>query len=199
VKDSAHWAAARLNAAADQAPDKPGFFDRALGAVSDFAGGAVEATVGMAEFAFKLTPVYELIDPEGYVENLTGLGQGLVFGVTHPVEFAKGVIDWDTWVDNPARALGHLVPAVALAAATAGAGAAGKAGAAAKAVEGAEALGTTEAAEVSAARTVTRSATEVGEDIGELSGILRDAARGKGNFGLGKATRSEADVLVVRR
>ena len=32
-------------------------------------------------------------------------------------------------------------------------------------------------------------------DWPELSGMLRDAARGKGNFGIGSATREQADVM----
>jgi hypothetical protein len=38
-------------------------------------------------------------------------------------ELGKGLLDWDTWADDPARALGHLVPDAIAAAATAGAGA----------------------------------------------------------------------------
>ena len=37
-------------------------------------------------------------------------------------EIGKGVLDWDTWADNPARALGHLVPDIVMAVATAGTG-----------------------------------------------------------------------------
>jgi hypothetical protein len=33
--------------------------------------------MAMGEFAFKLSPAYQLIDPEGYVENLVGIGKGL--------------------------------------------------------------------------------------------------------------------------
>jgi hypothetical protein len=86
----------------------------------------------MATFAFKLTPTYALVDPEGYVESLAGMGKGLVYGVTHPVGFAKAVTNWDMWLDNPARALGQLVPDVALAVATAGAGDAAKGAGAAR-------------------------------------------------------------------
>jgi hypothetical protein len=38
-------------------------------------------------------------------------------------EVGKAVLDWDTWADDPARALGHLVPDVAAAVLTGGAGA----------------------------------------------------------------------------
>ncbi len=78
----------------------------------------------MGKFIFKLTTVYQIIDPDGYVENLTGIGEGLAYGVTHPKEFAKAITNWDMWFDNPARALGQLVPDLVLALATGGAGAA---------------------------------------------------------------------------
>jgi hypothetical protein len=90
----------------------------------------------MATFAFKLTPAYELINPEGYVESLTGVAEGLAHGVRHPLEFAKAVVDWDTWAQSPGRALGHLLPAVALAIATGGGGAAVRGAGMAEGTEG---------------------------------------------------------------
>ena len=36
-------------------------------------------------------------------------------------EVGKAVLDWDTWADDPARALGHLVPDAIVAVATGGA------------------------------------------------------------------------------
>jgi hypothetical protein len=134
-------------------------------------------------FAFKLTPAYELINPEGYVENLTGIAKGLAHGVTHPVDFAKAVVDWDTWAQSPGRALGHLVPVVVLAVVSGGAGAAGKGAEAAEAAEAMEAAGGVEAA-------ATAGLTDA-----EASGALRLAAAGKGNFGIGSATAAEADEL----
>ena len=97
VAAAAKHAADRLHTAADHAPNKPGFWQRRWHNATEFAGGAVEATTGMATFAFKLTPAYELINPEGYVENLTGIAKGLAHGVTHPLDFAKAIVDWDTW------------------------------------------------------------------------------------------------------
>ena len=35
-------------------------------------------------------------------------------------ELGKGLLDWDTWADDPARALGHLAPDAIAAAVTAG-------------------------------------------------------------------------------
>jgi type VII secretion system ESX-1 substrate len=96
------WAAERLNEAAEHAPNKPGWIARRWHNVTEFAGGAIEATTGMATFAFKLSPAYALINPDGFAENAVGLAEGLVFGATHPVDFAKAVVDWDTWAKSPA-------------------------------------------------------------------------------------------------
>lgn len=136
VAAAAKYAADRLHIAADHAPDKPGFWQRRWHNLTEFGGGAVEATVGMGTFAFKLSPAYELINPDGYVENLTGIAKGLAHGVTHPVEFAKAVADWDTWAQSPGRALGHLLPTVALAIGTAGAGASARGAGVAEGLEG---------------------------------------------------------------
>ena len=123
VEAAAHRSAARLRTAAATAPNEPGLLSKLWHGVTEFGAGAVEATWGMGVFAFKLTPVYQVIDPQGYAENLLGLGKGLVYGVQHPVEFAKAVADWDTWAESPGRALGHLVPDLAITLATAGGGA----------------------------------------------------------------------------
>jgi uncharacterized protein YukE len=138
VEAAARRAAERLERAGDDAPDKPGFWDSAFKAGGEFLGGLAEATVGLGEFAFKLTPVYALVDPNGYVENLVGLGKGVAYGLTHPVEFAQAVTNWDMWMENPARALGQLVPDLVLALGTAGAGTA--ATAASRVARGAERL-----------------------------------------------------------
>ena len=120
VAAAAGRSAARLRAAAAAAPNEPGLLSRLWHGVSEFGAGVVEGSWGMATFVFKLSPAYLAIDPEGYAEHLQGLSQGLVYGLTHPVEFAQAVVDWDTWAESPGRALGHLVPDLALTLATGG-------------------------------------------------------------------------------
>jgi hypothetical protein len=136
VDTAARRTAAVLGDAKHGAPHEPGLLSKALHAVGSFVAGAAEATWGLAEFAYKLSPTYALTDPEGYVENIENLGKGIAYGIEHPKEFGKAVLDWDTWAHDPARALGHLVPDLLLAVATAGTGEAGVA--AARVVEGAE-------------------------------------------------------------
>jgi hypothetical protein len=177
VAAAAKYAADRLHIAADHAPNKPGFWQRRWHNITEFGGGAVEATAGMATFAFKLTPAYELINPDGYIENLTGVVKGLAHGVTHPVEFAKAVVDWDTWAQSPGRALGHLLPTVALAIATAGGGAAARGAGMAEGVEGLAGehleLGMAAAARSEAERLITtaaRAEPAVTETLTDIAG-----------------------------
>jgi uncharacterized protein YukE len=140
VTAAACHATDRLQTAAKHAPRNHGLWSGVAHVVSEVGAGAFESTKGVAEFAFKLTPGYELIDPEGYVENAEGVFRGLVYGAAHPVDFAKAVLDWDTWADSPGRAIGHLLPAIALVVASAGAGATVPAAEAGAAAEGAGAL-----------------------------------------------------------
>ena len=56
------------------------------------------------------------------------MAQGIYTGLTtDPIgfgkELGKSLLDWDTWADDPARAIGHLVPDAIAAVATAGTGA----------------------------------------------------------------------------
>jgi hypothetical protein len=81
---------------------------------------------GTAEFLWSVSTVRMLIDPEGWRRDVQALGEGLWYGITHPVEFAQILVDWDTWRENPARALGRLVPDLVLTLATAGGGAASR-------------------------------------------------------------------------
>lgn len=87
--------------------------------------GLVEGVSGLvatAEMISKLSMHRMLVDPIGWARDYATLGEGLWWGVTHPVEFGKEIIDWDTWTTNPGRAYGRLIPDLALAAATWGAG-----------------------------------------------------------------------------
>jgi hypothetical protein len=119
-------AAGTAGAVEDVMDDVIDVVDGAAWQVGQFLAGAGEATWGLLEFAFKVSPIYAVLDPQGFVEHGKGLAQGIVYGVQNPREFAKAVLDWDTWKENPARALGHLVPDLLLTLATAGAGGAAR-------------------------------------------------------------------------
>lgn len=114
VHEAAHIAHRKLTDAGKNAPDKPSQF-------LSFLKGLGEGSVGLLEFVAKANPMYVFVDPKGFVENQTMTLDALVGGARDPVGFGKAVVDWDTWRDDPARAMGHLAPNLALAAATKGA------------------------------------------------------------------------------
>jgi uncharacterized protein YukE len=153
-------ALAGLEHAGDVGIHNRSWLQKATGAIGSFVGGVAEGTGEIVEFAVKFSPNRALLDPKGYVEDATGLARGLAYGATHPVAFAKAVSNWDMWLEDPARALGQLVPGVALALATGGGGAVAKgAGAVAK---GARAL---------------RGAAKSTDELAELQRLSRLAAK----------------------
>jgi guanyl-specific ribonuclease Sa/uncharacterized protein YukE len=128
VEDAAVRARDRLREAGRLAPDEPGFFSRALGQLGQFGLGIWDSTWGMAELVWSVSPARMIVDPAEWATGIAEMGEGIVYGVAHPVEFAKAVSNWDMWMENPARALGQLVPDLVIAVATAGGGAAGATG-----------------------------------------------------------------------
>jgi hypothetical protein len=128
VEAAARLAAAGLREAGRAAPREPGLLARATRALGSFLTGAGEAGWSLAEFTFRATWVYALIDPKGSRDDAVQLVDGLRSGFDHPAEFGKAVLDWDTWRDDPARALGHLLPDLLLTVGTAGGGAAARGG-----------------------------------------------------------------------
>ncbi len=126
VRSEGRRVAGILEAEWQDAPNEPGMFDRMLGWGGEFLGGIWDATWGTVEFLWSISTIRMMIDPEGWHRDMTALAQGIVYGITHPVEFGKAILDWDTWRENPARALGRLVPDLILTLATAGGGAAAR-------------------------------------------------------------------------
>ena len=125
------------------APREPHWWESAGHFVAEIGRGAWEATAGMVEFAWSISTVRMLVDPEGWERDMTALGAGLLYGVTHPVEFGKAILDWDTWQESPGRAIGHLVPDLLITLATAGGGAAARGARTARAVDELADMGTT--------------------------------------------------------
>ena len=134
LRSAGDEASAVVGQARDQAPPEPSLLGKVGSFVDEVATGIGEGTVGLAEFAWSVSPARAVIDPRGYHESMTTLAQGIVHGVQNPAEFGKALIDYDTWKQSPGRAIGHLVPDLLLGAATGGAGTA-----AARAVRGARA------------------------------------------------------------
>lgn len=132
-----HECARLVRAACAHAPEKRNWFETGLAFIGGVLYGAGEAVFQIADLLNHLQfgPLYDLYDlatgnltPEELaakkslqVEQVQLMWNALT---TDPLGFGKqlgkSVLDWDTWADDPARALGHLVPDIALAVLTGG-------------------------------------------------------------------------------
>lgn len=141
---AAHACAGEVRAGCADAPEEPNWLESGLkfvGGILEGAGEAVWDLLTMVPFSpvnlvmdyYKLatgdiTPEELATKYELSVENAWDTAQGIYTGLTtDPVGFGKNLgkalLDWDTWADDPARAIGHLVPDAVIAVATAGTGA----------------------------------------------------------------------------
>ncbi|WP_435747287.1 putative T7SS-secreted protein [Nocardioides sp. SYSU DS0663] len=156
LEAAAATCAGEVRAGCAAAPEEPGWLESGLRFVGGVLEGAGEAVwdlltispfgvVSMVQDATKLatgdlTPEELMAKYRLTLETAQGMLDALR---EDPVEFGKqlgkGLLDWDTWADDPARAIGHLVPDAIAAAATAGAGAVATRGANA-AADGLDAL-----------------------------------------------------------
>lgn len=143
VADAGRTAARAIAAAWESAPREPHWWEKAGHFVAEIGRGAWEATTGLVEFAWQVSTVRLLVDPVGWTRDMTALGEGLLFGVTHPVELGKVLVDWDTWQESPGRAIGHLLPDLLITLATGGGGAAARAAHGAEAIDDIADVGTT--------------------------------------------------------
>ena len=144
LDSAAHICAGEVKAGCADAPEEPNWLESGLkfvGGIFEGAGEAVWDLLTMVPFS----PVNLVIDhyklatgditPEELMkryelsgENAWDMATGIYTGLTtDPVgfgkELGKSLLDWDTWADDPARAIGHLVPDAIAAVATAGTGA----------------------------------------------------------------------------
>ncbi len=143
VADAGAAAARTIAAAWADAPREPHWWEKAGHFVAEIGRGAWEATTGLLEFAWSVSTVRMMVDPDGWLTDMQALGTGLAYGVTHPVELGKVLIDWETWQESPGRAIGHLLPDLLLTLATAGGGAAARGARGMKALDEAADVGTT--------------------------------------------------------
>ncbi|MEW1837419.1 hypothetical protein AB0392_05620 [Nonomuraea angiospora] len=82
--------------------------------------GAVESVAGLGKMVIDYSPTRAVVDFMGWQRSINDLGQSLASAVQNPGEFAKAVLDWDTWASNPDRAFGRLIPDIVAAVTTAG-------------------------------------------------------------------------------
>ncbi len=144
LDSAAHTCAGAVRAGCADAPEEPNWLEsglRFIGGVLEGAGEAVWDLLAMSPFSLvnmvtdshklatgditaeELMKKYELS-----AENAWAMATGIYTGLTtDPIgfgkELGKSLLDWDTWADDPARAIGHLVPDAVVAIATAGTGA----------------------------------------------------------------------------
>jgi hypothetical protein len=136
---AAHTCADEVRRGCADAPEEPGWLESGLRFVGGVLEGAGEALWDLAT----LTP----FSPINMLQDLTALAtgdltpeelmakyrlsletaQGMLDALAEDAvgfgkELGKGLLDWDTWADDPARALGHLVPDAVVAVLTAGSG-----------------------------------------------------------------------------
>ncbi|GAA4731249.1 hypothetical protein GCM10023350_13230 [Nocardioides endophyticus] len=140
LEEAAQTCAGQVRAGCSAAPEEPHWWESGLKFVGGIFQGAGEAVwdlltispfgaVNMITDTWKLatgdlTPEELMKKYELSLETVGDMWQALQ---DDPVEFGKnlgkGLLDRDAWADDPARALGHLVPDAIAAVATAGTGA----------------------------------------------------------------------------
>jgi hypothetical protein len=125
ARESAASTATCLRHAAHQAPERPGFAERAArsvgGFVRDVELGTTETVTSAASLALRLDPGRLVRDPVGYTGDVATTGAGVAHVVSRPEELAAAVADVDTWRESRGRWVGHLLPDVLLGLTTAGA------------------------------------------------------------------------------
>ncbi|MEU8787416.1 DUF6531 domain-containing protein [Streptomyces sp. NPDC048637] len=125
VAEAARDCARKLKDAADSAPDEPGFFENLLNKGREFVQGVYEGADAMMDLASVVTQPWNI---EKNAMTIATTLDGINYGVHHPKEFAKGLLNWDMWAKQPARAAGQLAPDIVLDLLTGGGGAAAAGG-----------------------------------------------------------------------
>ncbi len=144
LDNAAQLCAGEVKAGCADAPEEPNWLESGLKFVGGILEGAGEAVwdlltmvpfspVNMVIDSYKLatgdiTPEELMKKYELSAESAWDMAQGIYTGLTtDPIgfgkELGKSLLDWDTWADDPARAIGHLVPDAIVAVATGGSGA----------------------------------------------------------------------------
>jgi hypothetical protein len=107
-----------LQRAEEGHPKNPGLFSIVRRAARSFglgltttATGPVEGVAIGVDLGVHLLDVGEATrNPHAYLATWQALGTGLTHAITHPQGIGKALIEWDTWEEDPARALGELLP-----------------------------------------------------------------------------------------
>ena len=142
LEAAAHTCADGVRAGCAAAPAKRKWYEKVGAAVGGFLEGAGEALMDLGKLAAFLTNPAVFVFNDMMSDAMSGMtseeiaakyelkledAQGLLDALQEdPLEFGKNIgkamLDWDTWADDPARALGHLLPDAVIAVLTAGSG-----------------------------------------------------------------------------
>lgn len=141
----------------------------------ELAKGAVEGVAGLGEMVLKYTPNRIIFDYMGWERDANDVAQAVIAGVQDPLGFVKSAVDWETWVSNPDRAFGRLVPDILAALGSGGSSAVASGG---KRVTGALA----KAAESTKARVSAKAPTPGKGTAGHVTKEVPPLFRGDGRL-----------------
>lgn len=102
-------AAETIRAQTGGAPEESSWLDNVGGFFGDLGEGAWDSFSGFAGTLWDIIPIQAIWDPQGYTDGLVTIAQGVAHNVTHPVDFLKGLVAWDTWSESPGRAIGEIL------------------------------------------------------------------------------------------
>jgi hypothetical protein len=109
----------------DRAGDVGGAAKTTGGFLGDVGVGAYDSVKNTLVTGFELSPTRAAIDPDGFFRDAREFGEGTWYGITHPKELGKALIDWpDLTGGHPGKAIGQWLPDIALALLTGGLGSA---------------------------------------------------------------------------
>ncbi|MBK6442161.1 MAG: hypothetical protein IPF90_08405 [Actinomycetales bacterium] len=142
VRHAGAVAAAEVRQGCAGAPQSRAWWETGLAFVGDIFIGLFEGLGSLVTLA--MTPQLMLV---GLINDIADIGTGrltveelqakyqlkiedaqafVTAVIEHPGEVAKAIgkaiVDWDTWTDDPGKAIGHLIPEIVLTVATLGAG-----------------------------------------------------------------------------
>lgn len=102
-------AAETIRARTEGAPEESSWLDDVGGFFGDLGEGAWDSFSGFVGTLWDIIPIQAIWDPQGYADGLVTIAQGHAHNVTHPVDFLKGLVAWDTWSESPGRAIGEIL------------------------------------------------------------------------------------------
>ncbi|GAB6900486.1 serine/threonine-protein kinase [Kineosporia succinea] len=111
--DSARLTASTLSGLAAVAPARPPRWRRWLGTLNDLRGEVVLGGGEAAQATLVTAARFSRYPTRPDLQTTRAILGGLRFAATQPGETFQGVVDWETWRTNPARAAGHLIPSAA--------------------------------------------------------------------------------------